>query len=277
MILAFIAVGAFFVNPDNWHPFIPEPTGVENQFGIDGVIRAATIVFFAYIGFEAVSTAGQEAKNPRKDMPIGILGSLIICTVLYMAHRRGAHRRGVVHQAQRRRARGHRGRHLRPAMGLAGQVHQDRRHRRPVVGGAGADVRPDARVLFHVARRPAAEGARARCIRSSRRRGSTRSSSACWCRCAAAVFDINQLGDLTSVGTLVAFGLVCFSVIWLRSKRPDLPRHFKVWGYPVIPAHRRRLVLRARLDRRRTRTSACGSSGSCSRPIGAVLRLAATG
>ena len=85
VILAFIAVGAFFVNPDNWHPFIPEPTGVENQFGIDGVIRAATIVFFAYIGFEAVSTAGQEAKNPRKDMPIGILGSLIICTVLYMA------------------------------------------------------------------------------------------------------------------------------------------------------------------------------------------------
>jgi APA family basic amino acid/polyamine antiporter len=85
VILAFIAVGAFFVNPDNWHPFIPEPTGVENQFGIAGVIRAATIVFFAYIGFEAVSTAGQEAKNPRKDMPIGILGSLIVCTVLYMA------------------------------------------------------------------------------------------------------------------------------------------------------------------------------------------------
>ena len=52
---------------------------------------------------------------------------------------------------------------------------------------------------------------------------------------AAAVYDINQLGDLTSVGTLVAFGLVCFSVIWLRFKRPDLPRHFKVWGYPVIP------------------------------------------
>ena len=56
---------------------------------------------------------------------------------------------------------------------------------------------------------------------------------------AAAVYDINQLGDLTSVGTLVAFGLVCFSVIWLRAKRPDLPRHFKVWGYPVIPAYRR--------------------------------------
>jgi amino acid transporter len=85
VILAFIGVGAFFVNPDNWQPFIPEPTGVPDQFGSDGIIRAAMIVFFAYIGFEAVSTAGQEAKNPRKDMPIGILGSLIICTILYMA------------------------------------------------------------------------------------------------------------------------------------------------------------------------------------------------
>src|SRR4051812_30266184 len=65
VIIVFICVGAFFVNPANWHPFIPEPTGVPYQFGIDGVIRAATIVFFAYIGFEAVSTAGQEARNPK--------------------------------------------------------------------------------------------------------------------------------------------------------------------------------------------------------------------
>ena len=61
----------------------------------------------------------------------------------------------------------------------------------------------------------------------------------CWSRWPPRVFDINTLGDLTSVGTLVAFGLVCFSVIWLRVKRPDLPRHFKVSGYPVMPAHRR--------------------------------------
>jgi hypothetical protein len=84
VILAFICVGAFFVNPANWHPFSPEPTGVPYQFGMDGVIRAATIVFFAYIGFEAVSTAGQEARNPKRDMPIGILGSLVVCTILYM-------------------------------------------------------------------------------------------------------------------------------------------------------------------------------------------------
>ena len=84
---------------------------------------------------------------------------------------------------------------------------------------------------------------------------------------AAAVFDINYLGDMTSVGTLVAFGLVCFSVIWLRCQRPDLPRHFKVPLYPGTAGARRHLVLRARLHRRRSRTSAGCSSGSSPGPI----------
>ena len=84
VILLFLAFGAQYVNPDNWVPFIPENTG-PGQFGMDGVIRGAAVVFFAYIGFDAVSTAAGEAKNPQRDMPIGILGSLAICTVLYIA------------------------------------------------------------------------------------------------------------------------------------------------------------------------------------------------
>ncbi len=122
VILAFIAVGAFFVNPDNWHPFIPEPTGVENQFGIAGVIRAATIVFFAYIGFEAVSTAGQEAKDPREGhahrhpgLAGGVHGAV-------HGDRRGAHGRGLVHQAQCGGAGRHRRGHVRSQMELAGQA-----------------------------------------------------------------------------------------------------------------------------------------------------------
>src|SRR5690606_25497374 len=71
------------VNPDNWHPFIPPAEG-PGKFGFDGVIRGATVVFFAYIGFDAVSTAASEAKNPQRDMPIGILGSLALCTLLYI-------------------------------------------------------------------------------------------------------------------------------------------------------------------------------------------------
>jgi amino acid transporter len=234
VIIAFIAVGAFFVNTDNWHPFIPEPTGVENQFGMDGVIRAATIVFFAYIGFEAVSTAGQEAKNPRKDMPIGILGSLIVCTILYMAT--AAVLTGVVSFTK-----------LNVAAPVATAVDTfgpqwgwlAKCIKIGAIAGLSSVVLVlmfgQTRVFYSMSR----DGLMPRVLAKVHPKFKTP-----WINTlivgvvvslAAAVFDINYLGDLTSVGTLVAFGLVCFSVIWLRYKRPDLPRHFKVWGYPVIP------------------------------------------
>ena len=89
VVCVFIALaGAFLLShnfqPNYWHPFIPANTGKFGEFGISGIFRGAGVVFFAYIGFDAVSTAAQEAKNPKKDMPFGILGSLIICTVLYI-------------------------------------------------------------------------------------------------------------------------------------------------------------------------------------------------
>jgi APA family basic amino acid/polyamine antiporter len=84
VVLLFIALAAHAVNPDNWHPFVPPNTGVREHFGLTGVVSGAGVVFFAYIGFDAVSTAAQEARNPQKDMPIGIIGSLIVCTILYI-------------------------------------------------------------------------------------------------------------------------------------------------------------------------------------------------
>ncbi|KAG9588912.1 hypothetical protein KCV01_g12436, partial [Aureobasidium melanogenum] len=84
VIILFLAFAVRLVNPENWHPFIPPQEG-EGVFGWSGIFRAATIVFFSYVGFDAVSTAAGEAKNPQRDMPIGILGSLAICTVLYIA------------------------------------------------------------------------------------------------------------------------------------------------------------------------------------------------
>ena len=84
VVLVFIAVGWQYIRPENYTPYIPENTGKFGEFGFSGIIRAAAIVFFAYIGFDAVSTAAQEAKNPRRDMPIGILLSLAICTILYI-------------------------------------------------------------------------------------------------------------------------------------------------------------------------------------------------
>ena len=83
VILLFVAFSLQFVNAANWHPFVP-PMDAKGHFGWPGVFRAASIVFFSYIGFDAVSTAAQEAKNPQRDMPIGILGSLVVCTVLYI-------------------------------------------------------------------------------------------------------------------------------------------------------------------------------------------------
>src|SRR5881392_2141313 len=84
VVLVFIIGAAHAVNPANWHPFIPPSTGARGHFGWSGMMAGAGIVFFAYIGFDAVSTAAQEAKNPQRDMPIGIIGSLLICTVLYI-------------------------------------------------------------------------------------------------------------------------------------------------------------------------------------------------
>src|SRR5687767_1798217 len=84
VILTFLAVGVAYLNAENWEPFIPPAAG-EGKYGWGGVLRAAGVIFFAYIGFDAVSTAAQEARNPQRDMPIGILGSLFICTIIYVA------------------------------------------------------------------------------------------------------------------------------------------------------------------------------------------------
>jgi basic amino acid/polyamine antiporter, APA family len=235
VILLFIAVGAFFVNTANWHPFIPEATGVEDQFGIDGIIRAAMIVFFAYIGFEAVSTAGQEAKDPRKDMPIGILGSLVICTVLYMLT--AAVLTGVVSFTK-----------LNVAAPVATAVDSfgegwgwlAKLIKIGAIAGLSSVVLVlmfgQTRVFYSMSR----DGLMPKTLAKVHPKFKTPYINTLIVgvivSLAAAFFDINALGDLTSVGTLVAFGLVCFSVIWLRYQAPDLPRHFKVPMFPVLPA-----------------------------------------
>src|SRR6185295_1382813 len=84
IVLLVIGFGFMYVNQENWHPFIPPNSGEYGHYGWSGIVRGAAVVFFAYIGFDAVSTAAQEAKNPQRDMPIGMLGSLAICTVLYI-------------------------------------------------------------------------------------------------------------------------------------------------------------------------------------------------
>jgi APA family basic amino acid/polyamine antiporter len=234
VIVAFIAIGALFVNPDNWVPFIPEPTGEPGKFGVDGVMRAASIVFFAYIGFEAVSTAGQEAKNPKRDLPIGILGSLVVCTILYMGT--AAVLTGVMNYTL-----------LDDPAPVAKAVDefgpQWRWFAMAIKIGAIAGLTSVILVLMY---------GQTRIFYTMSRDGLLPSGFARihpvfktpWLNTlivgvlvalAATVFDINTLGDLTSVGTLAAFAIVCVSVMWLRQARPDLPRSFKVPFYPITP------------------------------------------
>lgn len=234
VILAFVLVGSFFVDPGNWQPFIPEATGNPGEFGWGGVMRGATIVFFAYIGFEAVSTAGQEAKNPKRDMPIGILGSLVICTLLYMAT--SLVLTGVVPY---------------PELNSGAPVADAVNSFGPgwtwfaitIKFGALAGLTSVILVLMYGQTRifytMARDGLLPKPFSSVHKKFQTP-----WINTivtgvivavAAGVFDINTIGDLTSIGTLAAFAIVCISVIWLRQSRPNLERGFKVPLYPVIP------------------------------------------
>lgn len=234
VIVAFCVVGAFFVNPANWQPLIPEPTGVVGEFGWSGIMRAATIVFFAYIGFEAVSTAGQEARDPKRDMPIGIIGSLVICTVLYIAT--ALVLTGVV-PYQRLNS----GAPVADAVNSFGEGWKWFAVMIKVGALAGLTsvilvlMYAQTRIFYTMARDGLLPSPFARVHRKFRTPWVNTIVTGAAVAIAAGMFDINTIGDLTSIGTLAAFAIVCVSVIWLRQARPNLPRGFKVPLYPFVP------------------------------------------
>lgn len=241
VIIAFIIICGWYViqNFDalkgNWDPFIPEATGKEGEYGWGGIFRAASIVFFAYIGFEAVSTAGQESKNPKKDMPFGIIGSLVICTVLYilvsivmtlMVDYKMLNVPDPVAVAVDA---------LGPAWGWFAKTIKIG----AIIGLTSVILvlmYGQTRIFYTMAR----DGLLPKVFATVHPKFKTP-----WVNTilvglitavAAAFFDINTLGDMTSVGTLAAFGIVCMAVIWLRVTHPDIPRGFRVPLYPVLPA-----------------------------------------
>jgi APA family basic amino acid/polyamine antiporter len=240
VLVAFIVVGGLIVLSNlpqltaaNWTPFIPPNQG-EGKFGVDGIMRAASIVFFAYIGFEAVSTAGQEARDPKRDMPFGIIGSLIVCTVIYM---------------------------LVAAIMTLLVPYQQLNVPDPVAVvvdnfgptwswlakiikiGAIIGLTSVVLVLMYAQTRifytMARDGLLPKVFARVHPRFQTPYINTILVglitAVAAGFFDINVLGDMTSVGTLAAFAIVCLSVIYLRRAAPELPRGFKVPLYPVLP------------------------------------------
>ncbi|WP_324075554.1 MAG: amino acid permease [Erythrobacter sp.] len=240
VLAAFILVGGAIVlsnlptlMAENWVPFIPENTG-PGEFGIDGIMRAASIVFFAYIGFEAVSTAGQEAKDPAKDMPFGIIGSLVVCTVIYMLV--AAIMTLLVDY-----------RTLNVPDPVAVVVDNFGAQwgwlAKIIKVGAIIGLTSVVLVLMYAQTRifytMARDGLLPKVFSNVHPRFHTPALNTVVVGLVTAVaagfFDINVLGDMTSVGTLAAFAIVCLSVIYLRRAAPELPRGFKVPLYPVLP------------------------------------------
>lgn len=226
IVLLVIGFGAFYVNPEYWHPFIPPNTGVSGEFGWSGILRAAGIIFFAYIGFDAVSTASQEAKNPQRDVPFGILASLLICTVLYVLM--SGVLTGMLPYLKLNDA---------APVAAALEAHPDLLWlTRPVILGAIAGLTSvilvmmlaQSRIFYAMSR----DGLLPPAFRAIHPKFQTPVfSTVLTGTCAAivgGVFPIGILGELVSIGTLTAFITVCIGVLVLRHTRPDLPRPFRV-------------------------------------------------
>ncbi|HUO99742.1 MAG TPA: amino acid permease [Rhizomicrobium sp.] len=246
VLLAFIAIGYAYLNPANWHPFVPANEG-SFHYGWQGILRAASYVFFAYIGFEAVSTAAGEAKNPQRDLPIGILGSLVICTVIYMAV--SAILTGVVPfrtlnvpdpiaVAVDR---------MNPPWALVNWPltvnHQLNLFAFVIKIGAFTGLTSVMLVLCYAQTRVfyqmAKDGLIARIFSRVNKTFRTPAAGTILLGSiiagAAAVLPLDVMGNLVSLGTALAFTIVCSSVIYLRRTEPGLHRPFKVPFYPWTP------------------------------------------
>jgi APA family basic amino acid/polyamine antiporter len=243
-ILFFIAAGAVYVRPENWSPFTP--------YGWPGIMAAAAVVFFAYIGFDAVSTTAEEAKNPQRDLPIGIIASLIVCTVLYLAV--AAVLSGIVPVTEYRSIE-----ESLPGVPAAAPEEVTRFLNAPVafalslIGqdwaaylvSAGAVAGITSVLLVMLMSQPRIFFAMSRdhllpagVSKVHPRFGTPYITTIITCVVVALVAGVTQIqvvGEMTSIGTLFAFVVVCAAVLVLRVKRPEAKRPFKVPFGPLFP------------------------------------------
>ncbi|HEV2621633.1 MAG TPA: amino acid permease [Frateuria sp.] len=230
LIVVVIVAGWKYVNPELWHPFIPANEGPE-KYGWSGIMRASTLVFFAYIGFEATSTAAQEAKNPQRDLPIATLASLAICTVLYVgmaAVITGLLPFNLLGTAE-------------PVV-TAVKAHAELEWLRWLVE-IGALIGLSSVVLVMIIAQPrifmimGRDGLLppvfARIHPRYRTPHINTVITGLGIAALAAVFPLDILGDLVSMGTLIAFVAVCAGVLILRRTQPELPRTFRVPWAPL--------------------------------------------
>ncbi len=246
VVLIFIALGWAYIDTNNYTPYIPQNTGTFGEYGWSGIVRAAGIIFFAYIGFDAVSTAAQEAKNPKRDMPIGILVSLAICTVLYILF---AHvMTGVANYTSFKGADGiapvavaieHMG-----TMNEAGKMVPaypwlNKAIIIAILAGYASVIMVmlmgQSRVFYSMSK----DGLLPKIFSNVHPKFGTPAKSnllfMVFVSLFAAFVPATVVGEMTSIGTLLAFVLVCAGVIVLRKTHPELPRAFKTPLVPLVP------------------------------------------
>ena len=234
IVFLVIGFGFMFVNSANWTPFIPENTGTFGQYGWSGVVRAAGVVFFAYIGFDAVSTAAQEAKNPQRDMPIGILASLAICTVLYILM--ALVMTGLVPYTQLNVPHP-----VFVAIDAAGPGLKWLTYFINVGAIAGLAsvvlvmLMGQPRIFYSMSRDGLLPPVFGKVHPKYQTPYITTILTGVVAALVAGFFPIGLLGELVSIGTLLAFVIVCAGVLVLRYKQPDLPRPFRTPLVPIVP------------------------------------------
>ncbi len=233
VVLLFIAGAARAIIAANWHPFIPANTGVSGHFGWSGIMTGAGIVFFAYIGFDAVSTAAQEAKNPQRDMPIGIIGSLLVCTVLYIIV--SAIATGVVPYTQLDVPDPIAVAADRAGMGWMGQL-----IKLGAIAGLSSVILVmllgQSRVFYSMARDGLLPPVISQVHPRFRTPWITSIVTGIGVAFFSAVFTVREAGSLCSIGTLLAFVIVSAGILVLRVREPNLPRRFTTpWVWFVAP------------------------------------------
>lgn len=246
VVLIFIALGWAYINTENYTPYIPTNTGEFGNFGWSGIVRAAGIIFFAYIGFDAVSTAAQEAKNPKRDMPIGILVSLAVCTILYLLF---AHvMTGVANYKEFQGADGiapvavaieHMG--IMDANGtiIPAFPWLNKAIIIAILAGYSSVIMVmlmgQSRVFYSMSK----DGLLPKIFSEVHPKYGTPAKSnllfMVFVSLFAAFIPATVVGEMTSIGTLLAFVLVCVGVIVLRKTQPDIPRAFKTPLVPLVP------------------------------------------